>query len=409
MPSPASYTLLELNQYIRRVIALNFDQPVWIEAEISQAGTSRGHWYIDLIQKADDQIVAQCQAALWANVYQFLKRKSPVAPEDLLRPGLAVKLKVNVDYHERYGFKLIIEDIDPAFTIGQLAIQREAVLQALSRKGLLDKNKRLPLPSVIQRLAVISSSRAAGWIDFSEHLAGNRYGYAIGHVLFESAMQGQAVERDMLAAFDQIEMRKDAFDAVAILRGGGGRTDLSVFDNLAVAERLAGFPLPVLVGIGHEIDQSILDIVAHASLKTPTALADFIIEHNLAFDMRLERLSRVIRQVAEARITGEKRQLQALATNLRYAVHQSVWNRQLRLEQLRAGLAHGRDSALRQATHRLERLTEVLDALDPDKVLARGYTITSADGVTITRAADVRSGQRLQTTFIDGNIQSITE
>jgi exodeoxyribonuclease VII large subunit len=409
MPSPASYTLLELNQYIRRVIALNFDQPLWIEAEISQAGTSRGHWYIDLIQKADDQIVAQCQAALWANVYHFLKRKSPVAPEDLLRPGLAVKLKVNVDYHERYGFKLIIEDVDPAFTIGQLAIQREAVLQALSRKGLLDKNKQLPLPSVIQRLAVISSSRAAGWIDFSEHLAGNRYGYAISHVLFESAMQGQAVERDMLAAFDQIEMQKDAFDAVAILRGGGGRTDLSVFDNQAIAERLAGFPLPVLVGIGHEIDQSILDIVAHASLKTPTALADFIIEHNLAFDMRLERLSRVIRQAAEARLTGEKRQLQMLSTNLRYAVHQSVWSRQLHLEQLRTGLAHARDSALRQATHRLERLTGVLDALDPDKVLARGYTITSADGVTVSRAADVRTGQRLQTTFIDGTIQSIAE
>lgn len=409
MPSPASYTLLELNQYIRRVIALNFDQPLWIEAEISQAGTSRGHWYIDLIQKAEDQIVAQCQAAMWANVYHFLKRKSPAAPEELLRPGLAVKLKVNVDYHERYGFKLIIEDIDPAFTIGQLAIQREAVLQALSRKGLLDKNKQLPLPSVIQRLAVISSSRAAGWIDFSEHLAGNRYGYVIGHVLFESAMQGQAVERDMLAAFDQIEMRKDAFDAVAILRGGGGRTDLSVFDNQAVAERLAGFPLPVLVGIGHEIDQSILDIVAHSSLKTPTALADFIIEHNLAFDMRLERLSRVIRQAAEARITGEKRQLEALAAGLRYAVHQSTWTRQMHLEQLRTGLSHARDNALRQAAHRLERLNDVLEALDPDKVLARGYTITSADGITITKAADVRAGQRLQTTFIDGTIQSITE
>src|SRR5690606_4642205 len=277
--------------------------------------------------------------------------------EDLLRPGLAVKLKVNVDYHERYGFKLIIEDIDPAFTIGQLAIQREAILQALSRKGLLDMNKRHALPVVIQRLAVISSSRAAGWIDFSEHLTSNRYGYAIRHVLFESAMQGQSVERDMLAAFDSIEARKEDFDAVAILRGGGGRTDLSVFDNQAVAERLAGFPLPVLVGIGHEIDQSILDVVAHSSLKTPTALADFIIEHNLAFDMRLERLSRVIRQAAEARITGEKRQLEALAADLRYAVHQSVWGRQMHLEQLRTGLAHARDNALRQATHRLERLT----------------------------------------------------
>lgn len=406
---PDSYSLLELHQYIRRVVALNFDQPVWIEAEISQASSARGHWYLDLLEKEGEQIVAQGQAALWANVYHFLKRKLPVPPEDLLQPGLAVKLKVNVDFHERYGLKLIIEDIDSTFTLGKLALQREDILRQLAQAHLLDKNRQRTLPAVLQRLAIISSSRAAGWIDFQQHLKENSFGYAIGYELFEAAMQGQVVERDILAAFSAIEKRKTDFDAVCLLRGGGGRTELAVFDNLALARRLAGFPLPVLVGIGHETDQSILDVVAHTSLKTPTAVADFIVAHNAGFERTLDQLSRALRNYAAQLLEAEKRRLRTQALDLRQAVQQYVWKQDMRLERLTSAIRFSLPQALQKEDARISRLTEVLQALDPDLVLARGYTITSCNGLTLTQAAGVLSGQRIQTSFHDGTITSIVE
>jgi len=409
MAAPESYTLLELNQYIRRVLALNFDQPLWIEAEISQAGASRGHWYLDLVQKDGDQLVAQSQAALWANVYHFLKRKLPVPPEEILQPGLAVKLKVNVDFHERYGLKLIIEDIDPAFTLGQLALQREAILQALTREQLLERNGALRLPLVIQRLAVISSSRAAGWIDFERHLTDNRFGYAIGFTLFESAMQGQAVEREVLAALDQIESRRTEFDAVAILRGGGGRTDLAAFDNLALARRVARCSLPVLVGIGHEIDQSVLDLVAHTSLKTPTAVADFVVGHNQSFEAWLDRLDDGIRAAADTRLGLAREQLRRISADLSLGVQQAIWQQARRLDEIQTSLRHVSHATVQQARFNLDRLEELVRAVDPDQVLARGYTITSSGGRTVRQAADLKPGTRIQTTFLDGNIQSITE
>src|SRR5687768_100314 len=288
MTERAAYSLLELNQYIRRVISLNFDQPLWIECEIGQASLSRGHWYLDLIQKENNVIAAQCQAALWANVYFYLKRKSPVPPEEILKQGMAVKLKVNVDYHERYGLKLIIEDIDTSFTIGVLEMQRQAILLEIKKRDLVRKNAQTHLPSVLQRLAIISSDRAAGWKDFVKHIHDNPYGYNITLDLFEAAMQGQQVEAEILESFKEIEKKIDQYDAVAIIRGGGGRTDLAAFDNFPLACRIADFPIPVFIGIGHEIDQSVLDIVAYRSLKTPTAVADFIIERNAEFESRLE-------------------------------------------------------------------------------------------------------------------------
>ena len=193
MPERHAYSLLELNQYIRRVISLNFDQPLWIECEIGQASLSRGNWYIDLIQKENDVIAAQCQAILWANVYFFLKRKSPIPPEEILKQGMSVKLKVNVDYHERYGLKLVIEDIDSSFTIGVLEMQRQAILLEIKKRDLVRRNAQTHLPTVVQRFAIISSERAAGWKDFVKHVHDNPYGYDISLDLYDTAMQGQAV------------------------------------------------------------------------------------------------------------------------------------------------------------------------------------------------------------------------
>lgn len=406
MANPSTYSLLELNQYIRRVISLNFDEPLWIECEIGQASQSRGHWYLDLIQKEENNIVAQCQAAMWANVYFFLRKKSPIPPEDILRQGVAVKLKINVDYHERYGLKLIIEDIDSSFTMGQLEIQRQAILKEIRDKNLVRKNAETHLPIVVQRLAVISSERAAGYKDFVRHLEDNEYGYRIQVDLFESAMQGQQVEADMLARLQEIEHLQESYDAVAIIRGGGGRTDLAVFDNLPLALRVARFPIPVFIGIGHEIDQSVLDLVAYHSLKTPTAVADFIIERNAGFESALEEMGALIRHEIRDRLHREERKLLHLSHALHHGAKSGILMERKKLDHAQLMLSHGVKNMTRKNVQRIDFIESLLTAIDPDQVLARGYTITSVAGQTITSAHALQAGMDIQTTFIDGTVKS---
>ncbi len=409
MSEQPSYSLLELNQYIRRVISLNFDEPVWIECEIGQASLSRGHWYLDLIQKEENSIVAQCQAAMWANVYFFLKRKSPIPPEDILKQGVAVKLKVNVDFHERYGLKLIIEDIDSSFTMGQLEMQRQAILKAIQERGLIRKNAETHLPVMVQRLAIVSSERAAGYKDFIKHLEDNFYGYDIRIELFEAAMQGQQVETEILACLEKIENAQTSYDAVAIIRGGGGRTDLAAFDNLPLAVRVASFPIPILIGIGHEIDQSVLDIVAYKSLKTPTAVADFIIEHNATFESTLDGIGVLIRDEAYERLEYESRKITELVHGLNHAVRSRIMMEKHSIDHALNMVRHSGKHLISKHQQQIEFMDTLLKAIDPDKVLSRGYTITSVEGRTITHAEALLAGMTIQTTFIDGTIKSKVE
>lgn len=409
MSKESTYSLLELNQYIRRVISLNFDEPLWIECEIGQASLSRGHWYVDLIQKEGNNIVAQCQAAMWANVYFFLKRKSPIPPEEILKQGVAVKLKVNVDYHERYGLKLIIEDIDSSFTIGQLEMQRQAILKEIKERGLIRKNAETHLPVVLQRLAVISSGRAAGYLDFIKHMQDNVYGYDLRIDLYEAAMQGQQVESEILACLESIETMVGQYDAVAIIRGGGGRTDLAAFDNLTLAVKVANYPIPVLIGIGHEIDQSVLDIVAYGSLKTPTAVADFIVDRNASFETELEEIGAWIKKEVHSRIREESNKLSGLSHFLNHAVRSRLLNEQNKLTHAKTLLRQSGRHLISRHDQRIDFMETMLKAIDPDQVLSRGYTITSLEGQTITKAAALQPGMKIQTTFIDGQIKSTVE
>lgn len=409
MPDPSTYSLLELNQYIRRVISLNFEEPLWIECEIGQASLSRGHWYLDLIQKENESIVAQCQAALWANVYFFLKRKSPIPPEEILKQGMSVKLKVNVDYHERYGLKLIIEDIDSSFTIGVLEMQRQAILKAIKERGLIRKNADTYLSPVVQRLAVISSARAAGWKDFVKHIEDNLYGYDIQIDLYEAAMQGQAVEGEILTCLAEIEKELDAYDAVAIIRGGGGRTDLAAFDNLPLAVRIANFPIPILIGIGHEIDQSVLDLVAYQSLKTPTAVADYVVERNAGFESQLDVLAQQLKDEISYRIRQENERITSLVHELNMACKSRIMVEIQKLDHAKFRLQQAGKYRLQTQHTRIGHLETLLQAIHPDKVLARGYTITSLSGKTITSASTLEKGMTIQTTFQDGSVKSIIE
>lgn len=405
MSSPEAFRLFDLNQYIRRVISLNFDHPIWVEAEISQAGFSRGNWYIDLIQKEDESIIAQCQAALWGNVHFYLKKKLAIPLEDILQAGLSVKLKVNVDFHERYGLKLIIEDIDPSYTLGKLAVQREIIMQKLRDQKLLDKNKAAAMPLVIKRIAVVSSSNAAGWKDFITHLETNAFGYKYSVFLFESAMQGTSTERDILKAFDEIEKHTDSFDVIAILRGGGGKTDLAVFDNFPIAAKIANSKLPVIVGIGHEIDFSVLDSVAHTSVKTPTALAHFLIERTQSFEHNALRLREQLLTLARQALLQGEQQLETVTRNLDRSVSMRLWSAKGILESLQQNLSFASRKLTETKKNQLDKFEQILHALNPDQILSRGFTISLQNGKTIYKAEEVREGI-IETVFIDGIIQS---
>ena len=261
----STYSLFDLNQFIRRVIALNLAQPVWIECEIGQCNISRSHYWLELIQQSEDNetVIAQASAVIWSKKHRQLRQQLGARLPQLLQEGMAVRLKVQVDYHERFGLKLMIDDIDSDYTLGQLALQRQAILQRLQQEQLLGRNAQTPLPTVVQRIAVISSARAAGYQDFVEQLNNNDYGYQYRLQLFPSAMQGAAVEKELFEQLQQIEQHRQRYDAVVIIRGGGSKLDLQAFDNYLLAQKVAQMPLPVLTGIGHDIDDTVLDAVAH--------------------------------------------------------------------------------------------------------------------------------------------------
>ena len=262
-------SLFELNEYVRQVIALNFAEAIWVSAELAQVNVSKGHYWIDIIEKSEltGEIIAQSSAVLWQREYRRIKAKMPLQIEGILQQGRQVLLKVSVEFSERYGYKLIVQDIDPAFTLGKLELERQATINTLVKANLIQKNKQLPRPPVLQRIAVISSENAAGYHDFCAQIDNNPYGYAFDYQLFKAAMQGVQTEYEVLAQLARIQEKKDKFEAVIIIRGGGAKLDLAAFDSLEIAKAVANFPLPVFAGIGHEIDETVLDLVAHLSLK----------------------------------------------------------------------------------------------------------------------------------------------
>ena len=279
MPALKTYSLSELTSFIRRVFALNLPEAVWVTAELGQVNESRGHYWLTLVEKGEqDAIAAQLEGVIWASQLQLLQRNYGIKLlRDLLQDGMSIKLKVTTSFHPRYGLKVVVEDVDPSFTIGELERKRKAVLEQLAKEGLLQKNASLPFPVLPQRLAVISSETAAGLADFRQQLAQNPYGYQFRVRLFSAAMQGGNTSSEILTRLRQISSQGDSFDAVVIIRGGGGRTDLAAFDEASLCRAVAAYPLPVIVGIGHETDESVLDQVAARSLKTPTATATFLI------------------------------------------------------------------------------------------------------------------------------------
>lgn len=422
-------TLYELNGLVRQTLRLTLDTPYWVCAEISELRVNR-HCYIELVQKDDygSSMIAKARAQIWASRWSMLSAVFERATGQRLAPGLQVMVQVEVTFHELYGFSLNIIDIDPAYTLGDIAKRRREIMQQLREEGVIDMNKELPLPRLLQRVAVISSASAAGYGDFCNQLHGNRRGLAFVTQLFQASMQGANTDVSIIAALDRIAAQADLWDIVVITRGGGATSDLNCFDSLELAENVAQFPLPIITGIGHERDDTVIDMVAHTRVKTPTAAAEFLIHHQEMELDTLENLYESILSEAASMLSEEKNRLKTLSSQLPLISSQFTAKARLHLVQLLNSV----ESMCSQITAREDRRLAALDnklpmlapmllsrekarlemadvkisSADPQRILNLGFSITRIKGKAVRNASCVKEGDVITTTLASGTVTS---
>lgn len=446
-------SLSELQQIIKDSLYMALPDHYWVVAEISEIKENNaGHCYLELIEKQADEknVRARVKAIIWSNRYRFLSSFFQNITGESLSEGMKILVKTKVEYHELYGLSLIISDIDPSYTIGEMALKRQMVIKRLEDEGVFSMNKEIEFPAVPQRIAVISSKSAAGYSDFINHLKENNYGYVFYTALFETVMQGTETEQSVISALDRIAGFPDLFDVVVIIRGGGSQIDLSWFDSYNIAYHVTQFPLPVITGIGHEKDLSVTDMVAFQSLKTPTAVADYlierieeaeislndmssgIIEHSLAVieenRNRLEQFRMNLIPVARLMISGQKERLskriiELINTGKEYILRSGIIpaNQKSKLvtaagsfipgkssivERMRIDLMNSVLNNLRKMKIMTEGFENTLNILNPENVLKRGFTITTLNGKIIKSSMEVKPGDKINTKFGDGKIAS---
>ena len=402
-------SLYELNRLIRLALNRSLPEAYWVQAELSEVREAyNGHCYIELVQKSEqgNTFVAKARGTIWANIYKMLKPYFESATGQRFVSGIKVLLQVSVDFHEQYGLSLTVHDIDPTYTLGDMARRRREILMQLEAEGVLTLNKELPMPLLPQRVAVISAAGAAGYGDFCDQLMNNPYGFVFYPQLFPAVMQGERVEESVIAALDSIASDDEQWDVVVIIRGGGATSDLTGFDTYLLAANCAQFPLPIITGIGHERDDTVLDVVAHTRVKTPTAAAEFLIA-------RLADAADILNAQVEAlalsvnmRMRSEEQRLTHIAAQLP-SLFALVHTRQLhRIQQLENNLRSSLKQLLVRESHRLQLVEKVVESASPQLMLQRGYSITRCGGKVVRDAALLSSGAILTTEFADGTVQS---
>lgn len=397
-------TLYELNRLVHEVVEEELPHTYWVEAELSEAREVRGHCYMELVQydvmsqlsgSTGRTPIARASAKCWQNRWSQIRPRFEQVTGQPLHAGMKVLLSVSANFHEAYGFSWIVSDIDPTYTIGDMARKRQEIIRTLHEEGIFDLQRELTLSPFARRIAVISSENAAGYGDFCNQLADNEYGFSFVTQLFPAIMQGEQVEESIIKALERVYSLSPSpspegegdweWDAVVIIRGGGATADLSGFDTLALAENVAQFPLPVITGIGHERDESIIDMVSHTRVKTPTAAAAFLID-NLATTLS------AIEDLQTRAVNSVKDRISAAMAQL------SLFSSQL------PSLAK---YCIQRKRHRLELLAQRTLSLDPTQLLRRGYSITLKDGHIVRDASMLQPGDEIETILENGKIQSI--
>lgn len=384
-----TYTLYELNNLLKESVEESMPGEYWVQAELSECYERGGHCYLELVEKKDktNTFVAKSRAMIWSNVWKILKNSFESTTGQRLSKGMKVLLQVYPNFHAAFGFSWIVNDMDPTYTIGDMVQRRQKIIKLLKDEGVFDLNKQLSLPVFCQRIAVISSASAAGFGDFCNHLESNPYGFHFHTELFEAIMQGEMVEKTVIAALNAIYEREKEFDCVVIIRGGGANSDLAGFDTYELAANAAQFSLPIITGIGHERDDTILDLVAHTRLKTPTAAADFLINNLCEIDSYLEYAAQVVRKAGTQAIRMAEQKL--LTQNIRLKEAIKIYFERKR--------------------HELEMMSHKLESLDPKILLKRGYSITTLNGRIVKDVEAIKNGDEIETILRNGKIKSKVE
>lgn len=427
-----SLTLLEYNRRIKNLMYDPDVQNCWVTAETSDLRVSRGHCYMELLQKNEQgATVAKLEAVIWANTFARLDAQFFEVTGKHLASGMKVMVNVNANFHEQYGLKAVINGINPEFTLGDMERIRQEIIARLTKEGIIDMNKQLFWSLVPQRVAVISARGAAGYGDFLNQLHNNAYGLKFYTCLFEAVMQGVNTVPSVIAALDRIADVEEMFDCVVIIRGGGATSDLNSFDNYDLGANIAQFPLPIITGIGHDRDVTIPDMVSKLHVKTPTAAAEFLVQCGLAQLNRLSEMATAVVSSSREAIAHAREQLSYYGSYIPLAAHKLVENNKLRLRGYAQSIplvVNGRisnqhlllqryvDVVKTTIANSLERQRMVLNALSdkvnllsPQNTLNRGYSLTTLNGHVVTSATAIHSGDRLVTKLKDGNIESIVE
>lgn len=382
-----TYGLKELCDWIQDVLENDFPDQYWVRAEIASMSV-RGHCYMELVEKADNGILAaKVRATCWNNVYNLLSAYFVQETGESLHVGLQVMLEVSVEFHAVYGLSLNIWNIDPTYTIGDLAKQRQATINQLKQDGVMELQKAFELPSLVRRVAVVSSSEAAGYGDFCDQLKNNRFGFGFHVQLYSAIMQGDMAARSIVQALNTIAEQEEEWDVVVIIRGGGASTDLSCFDDYDLASHCAQFPLPIIAGIGHTRDVSVVDMVVHRSVKTPTAAAEWLIDHVAAQVERVAEIQLRLQRAIQGVVSREKNRLVVLEQRMINTVRRMVVREEGKLNLWR----------------------KTIDLHSPERIYKMGYSMTMMNGKIVRNSNDVHTGDVVDTYLQGGMIQSVVK
>lgn len=422
-------TLYELNSIVRQTLELTLCDEYWVRAEISELHVNK-HCYMEFVQKDDNGngLIAKARAQVWANRWSIIKPMFEHATGQPLSAGMQVLVQVQVTFHEMYGYSLNVTDIDPTYTLGDIARRRQEILRTLREEGIETMNKELPLPRLLQRIAIISSATAAGYSDFCNQLHKNKRGLFFKTELFQTTMQGKDVENSVIAALNRIAERLDEWDIVVIIRGGGSTSDLGGFDSLLLAENVAQFPLPIITGIGHERDDTVIDLISHTRVKTPTAAAEFILHHQeeeldnieylanalthaadkllLNHSARLNRLAEKVPMLFAAIKAKEETRLHHILSILNTRSTQHLENQKNKVQMLNAQLGLITPMLITKHKHHIELIESKLTSADPNRILQLGFSITRIGDKAIRHSDSIHEGDIIETTLASGTIKS---
>ena len=404
-----SIALSELTEQVQQAIRANFDSIVWIRAEVSELREhSGGHCYLELVEKdaGSDALISKVKATIWASTYRILKPYFESSTGQVLRSGLNILVAVTVDFHGIYGFSLNIRDIDPTFTIGELAARRLQIIRQLETDGIVDMNRELEFPILPRRLAVISSPTAAGYGDFCDQLKNDPSHFAFYIKLFPSIMQGDQAESSIIASLEKIYAHADLFDVVIIIRGGGANTDLACFDAYDLALNCAQFPLPIVSGIGHQRDNTILDMVAHTNVKTPTAAAEFLISTMQDAEFIILNLLGNIQELVHQQIENQDRKLDQWQFRIKQTLRNHLLQKSHRLENVQTRFHSTLKVQLMKQNNKIMLFEKNIEPFSPVFLLKHGFTLTTLNGKRITSSKQIKVGDKIRTFVHDGDFES---